>query len=373
MLHYWMDRGSSKGKVSTRPWLVLLLLFCVTTVYFFHSEKIINSVKENRNHKEDLQKHDVPSAGQVKPLQSGTGGGSFQRAVDHYISGLDNSTRSFSYVVFSDPQIGLYDMMHAGDGSKWNHDLENMQKFSRRINSLDVRPDFIFCAGDLTNAFPYKEVRFQSKGFLPFLRPRQTADLKEVLVKYFDNKIPMFTVPGNHDLSENTHSKHISDYEKTWGQSYFHFWNGGRVFIALETQLFRSNSPETVILRLEQIEWLKKLFATLPRDTPKTLFQHVPLFMKDSKERDSGDTLPRATIRPLLLRMFCKNNVNIIFSGHTHIASVPKPYKCPEQAGRQIQQVVLTSIVTPFRGDEPSYTLASVGVDGKTKFEAVTL
>ena len=71
--------------------------------------------------------------------------------------------------------IGLHGMMTSGDGSKWQHDLENMEKLSNRIKSLNVKPDFVFCAGDLDNAFPYKEPKFPRSGFAPKLRPQQTG------------------------------------------------------------------------------------------------------------------------------------------------------------------------------------------------------
>ena len=34
-----------------------------------------------------------------------------QKAVNHYVSGLNNSSAPFTYMVFTDPQLGLYDVV----------------------------------------------------------------------------------------------------------------------------------------------------------------------------------------------------------------------------------------------------------------------
>ena len=74
-----------------------------------------------------------------------------KRATNHSITGLSNETAPFSYVVFSDPQYGLLDVVDDnGDGTNWSKDKVNMESFARTVNQLQPKPEFIFCTGDLS-------------------------------------------------------------------------------------------------------------------------------------------------------------------------------------------------------------------------------
>lgn len=309
-----------------------------------------------------------------------------KKAINHFVGDLNNDTREFTYVLFTDPQLGLYDVVKKGDGRQWQYDLDNMKKFSVAISKLSPTPDFILCLGDLNNAYPEASPGKwpQSIGFLPPYRPAQTLDLMQNLQENFRNDIPMFMLAGNHDLTENTEFKHLDAFEKVWGNGYFYFWNGGRVFISLETQLFRSEQKATVELLRKEIDWLVKLFQKLPHDAPKTVFQHVALFIEKALEVDSarvGKAIP-VKHRKFLLRLFCNNNVQTVYSGHTHFNSFPKPYRCPNRKDRQVRQIVLTSLTAQLKWKSdttfypvgtPSYLIANVDKSGKTSAEVVKL
>ena len=61
---------------------------------------------------------------------------------------------NLSYVVFTDPQFGLMDMLHeGGEGIDWSKDVDNMEILAAKINSLKPKPSFIFCTGkfDISN------------------------------------------------------------------------------------------------------------------------------------------------------------------------------------------------------------------------------
>ena len=79
-------------------------------------------------------------------------GPNLYRAVNHEITGLDNSTSSLRYVVFTDPQFGLADIVEKrGEGLDWEQDKKHMASFARHVNEL--KPDFVFCTGDLRFEF----------------------------------------------------------------------------------------------------------------------------------------------------------------------------------------------------------------------------
>ena len=45
--------------------------------------------------------------------------------------------------------------------------------------------------------------------------------------------------------------------------------------------------------------------------------------------------------RKSLLALFCENGVRRIYSGHTHMTTIPEPVQC---GTHQLQQIVLTSV-----------------------------
>lgn len=74
-----------------------------------------------------------------------------KRAANHVVTGLSNVTAPFTYVVFSDPQYGLLDVVDDnGDGTNWSKDKVNMESFAGIVNQLQPKPEFIFCTGDLS-------------------------------------------------------------------------------------------------------------------------------------------------------------------------------------------------------------------------------
>lgn len=264
-----------------------------------------------------------------------------QKAENHLINGLTNDAKEFTYVVFTDPQLGLYDVVAGNDGTNWDHDIESINKLGVIVNEL--QPDFIFCTGDLNNAYP--DDHFPQDGFKAAYRPPQTYDLLEAFKNAFNNEIPTFMLAGNHDLTESPKFIHVNSYEMTWGQSYYHFRYAGQIFIAIETQYFRSEEADTVQYRNDQLDWLTTIFNELPKNEIKTVFQHVPLFIETADETDSeldGKTIPQPH-RAQLLELFCENNVSLVYSGHTHFTHVPNPYQCPGKT-QTIQQIILTSI-----------------------------
>ena len=123
-------------------------------------------------------------------------------------------------------------------------------------------------------------------GFKAPYRTPQTVDLITSLSR-FDSSIPVLFNAGNHDLSEDPERYQLDAFQRVWGDTYFNFWAHGRFFIALETQFFRSAHPETIDHMLEEIHWLEELFSTMPKDIPKTVMMHAPLFIDNVLETDS--------------------------------------------------------------------------------------
>ena len=155
--------------------------------------------------------------------------------------------------------------------------------------------------GDLANAYP-TDLSVEPNdpewkralGFKAPYRTPQTVDLLTSLNR-FDSSIPVLFNAGNHDLTEDPERYQLDAFQRVWGDTYFHFWAHGRLFIALETQFFRSSQPETIDLMLEEIHWLEELFNNMPKDIPKTIMMHAPLFIDNVLETDSDEGLYKNT------------------------------------------------------------------------------
>ena len=70
-----------------------------------------------------------------------------------------------------------------------------------------------------------------------------------------------------------------------WGDAFYVFWAKQNIFIALESQFFRS--PLSMSLMAQELEWLEETFSQLPTEVPKTIMMHVPLFIDNADETDS--------------------------------------------------------------------------------------
>jgi hypothetical protein len=81
--------------------------------------------------------------------------------------------------------------------------------------------------------------------------------------KYIPADIPTMMIAGNHDMTEHPSRLHVHPYEMVWGQNYYHFWVGGHLFIALESQYFRSDEDATSELREQHIIWLETLLESV--------------------------------------------------------------------------------------------------------------
>jgi hypothetical protein len=84
----------------------------------------------------------------------------------------------------------------------------------------------------------------------------------------------------------------------------------------------------------------------VPFDTPKTVFQHAPLFIDNYDEYDSemvGKAIPKK-YRQVLLDIYCKHNIRNVYSGHTHFHQFPDVYNCLKIGETDVRQVILTSI-----------------------------
>ena len=117
---------------------------------------------------------------------------------------------------------------------------------------------------------------------------------------------PFYSVPGNHDITNETNADHLRFYKRAFGQPYYWFTYGNTLFIGLDT------SKGT--LPLEQKKWLVKILSKL-RSSYKTciIYMHVPPI----DPRHNQHYSMRRDVAALR-NITSKYKVTTIFAGHIH-------------------------------------------------------
>lgn len=144
----------------------------------------------------------------------------------NYAKHLKAPSNKFTFVQLSDPQLALLERYgeKRDPPYKWDRELDLVDRAIAAVNNLLNKPKFVIICGDLVDAEPGKPGRKE-----------QISDLKSALMKISED-IPIFTVPGNHDLGNSPSSADINDYKSHWGDDYYAFWCGKVKNIVLNSQ-----------------------------------------------------------------------------------------------------------------------------------------
>lgn len=213
------------------------------------------------------------------------------------VSGLDQAT--LDDLVARDIYVRAVPKV---SGFEW--DADRYREAIAMANS--IRPDFVVVGGDMVDDINSAE------------------QIEEVLriTHRLDEQIPLFWVPGNHDIAADTvvptrHS--IDKYRELFGRDYYAFDFGAHRFIVLNTVVV--DHPEEVPGELEsQLQFLEHELDKAPTGRA-VVFGHHPLFLEAPGEPDTYWNIP-AERRSTLLRLMHQHRVPVAFAGHWHRNSV---------------------------------------------------
>jgi len=120
-------------------------------------------------------------------------------------------------------------------------------------------PHFVLHTGDLTH----------------LSKPAEFDTLQQVLSEL---TIPVFYVPGEHDVLEDDGRSYLQRFGKgTHGAGWYSFDHLGVHFIGL-VNVVNLKAGGLGTLGLEQLEWLEKDVKRLKSETPVVVFAHIPLW-----------------------------------------------------------------------------------------------
>ena len=198
----------------------------------------------------------------------------------------------FFFIQLSDVQIGFFD-----SNKTLSRDSLNFEEAVRQINRL--HPAFVINTGDMLNAGTSS---------------RQQAVYDQILSK-IDKDIPVWHVPGNHDLGKGATDSRIEKFVSHYGCQRFSFRYNDCAFIGINSCVIKDeNKPAEE----EQYKWLEK---ELKKSSKKCkaiyVFSHYPVFIKAFDEKVTYSNLVPAD-RERYWNLFRRYGVSAVVAGHLH-------------------------------------------------------
>lgn len=242
-------------------------------------------------------------------------------------------SKSFFFFQMTDTQFGMFT-----NNNGFEKEARNFEKAIAAANRL--HPAFVIVCGDLVN---------QSTN------AAQIAEYKRIAAT-LDPSIPLYNVPGNHDVGNKPDAASLTNYRKNFGPDHYSFQHGNLYGIVLNSSLFFDPSlmPKEAA---KQDAWLRSELKKAKKlnYTHIVIFQHIPWFIHQPNEKDQYFNIPSER-RKKYLELFHQYGVKYIFAGHLH----------KNAFGRDGDlKMITTSAVGKPLGKDPS-GFRIVKVDGQT-------
>ncbi len=238
----------------------------------------------------------------------------------------------FFFAQMADPQFGMLPV-HEGV-------FQETQLFEKAVTHANrLAPAFIVNTGDLVDI------------------PGDEEQLTRALhtLRKLDRSIPLYSVPGNHDVADAPTRQTLSWYRRRIGKDWYSFDHSGWHFVGLNSCIIAHG--EHVPREAEkQRDWLhrdlKRVVAAY--SSRIVVFMHHPLFLNDPEEADHYFNIPRET-RQEYLNLFREYGVRTVLAGHLHLNNF---------ATDSTLDVVATGPVgMPFGGARSGFRIVTVRAD----------
>ena len=199
--------------------------------------------------------------------------------------------KPFFFVQISDPQFGMFD-----ENKSFTKETANMEQTIEAINRL--KPAFVVITGDMVHNGESSE---------------QIAEMKRCLT-LFDKKIPVYLVPGNHDVGAQASPERVSKFIADYGADRFAFGYKNCYVIGINTEIISSKQPEA---EQEQYLWLLKELKKAQKYKYRIVVGHRPLFIDKPDEADKYDNVP-LEYRGKYFDLYKSAGVTMLLWGHLH-------------------------------------------------------
>ena len=236
-----------------------------------------------------------------------------------------------TFAVLADPQLGMY-----AKDDDFLQETANLEFVIANLNRL--HPNFVVVCGDLTD---------------------RTGDEAEItaykqMMHKLDPTIPVYNVPGNHDVGNLPTPSTLASYRAAYGPDYYVFHHGQVLGIVLDSSLIAS--PDQVPNEAaRQEEWLRNTLSHASPNQRIIVFQHIPYFLKDADEKDQYFNIPSAARRKYL-DILNTYHVPLVFAGHYH--------RLAGGSDGSLTEVVTGAVGMPIGGSSSGFRLVQLGPSG---------
>jgi Icc-related predicted phosphoesterase len=195
----------------------------------------------------------------------------------------------------ADPQFGFM----TGNPRDFAHETLNLEYVINSVNR--IKPAFLIICGDLVHDTGDAGQMAEYKRIIALLNPA----------------IPLYTVSGNHDLTNTPTAETLAAYRRQYGKDYYSFRHQDLYGIVLNSTII-SDASQVPEEEATQLAWLKDELAKAKAAGARSImvFQHHPFFVTAPDDNNTM-AIPREK-RKVYLDLFKESGVTHIFAGHLH-------------------------------------------------------
>ena len=196
------------------------------------------------------------------------------------------------FVQIADPQLGFITK-----SDDFAPEQERMERIIAKVNQL--QPDFVVFAGDLVH------------------RPTEKArEAFDALCAKFDSSIPIYLLPGNHDVGNDATSENVEQFIERYGYDRFVRRERDYSIVGYNSCVIKAETDAEP----KEYHWLRKQLRRLPRRRPTIVVAHHPIFVNDLNEKVTYENLT-PEMRAKYLALFEHFGVDLALAGHLHMCA----------------------------------------------------
>ena len=194
------------------------------------------------------------------------------------------------FVQISDPQLGFI-----SSSNDFSAEKELMKRITAKVNAL--KPDFVVFSGDLVH----------------WTNNADALDGFKQICREFDADIPLYFVPGNHDVENNAPAENVAAFIGRYGHDRFIHKAKDYTVIGYNSCVIKAATPA----ESEEYAWLERTFKRARRNKPIILVAHHPMFVDSLDEKEEYHNIG-IEMRKKYLALFEQYGVDLVLSGHLH-------------------------------------------------------
>lgn len=236
-----------------------------------------------------------------------------------------NQNRTPYFIQISDPQLGF---INKSDDVSPERDL--MLQIIGKANGL--KPDFIVFSGDFVHW------RIDTNALKTF----------DTLRNMFNKEIPIYYLPGNHDVGNEAESDEVAAFVRRYGHDRFVHQEKEYTVIGYNSCVIKANTAEEP----DEYMWLEEQLGNAKQTgRPIIVVSHHPVFTQSPDEKESYENLP-VPMREKYLELFNRYGVEIALAGHLH--------KCAKGEYNNIEFVTSGAAGRSLGKDPSGYTIVTI-------------